>query len=282
MFDSWIKNKKISVIAPAGRVDAELLAQSEKIWRSWGAEVRIMPHVIGFEKDFFSAPAELRAEDLNNAFADSGTDFIICARGGYGCAELYDLIDWNILRQNQKVLIGYSDVTSLHIMMLKHQCGIPVTGAMFLKAPELFAVHSDNAATFANAVDGSEAVFETSEKESFYGYCVVANLAVLASICGSELLCDFKDKCLIIEDLNEPPYKIHRMLLQLELSGIFKQISALAVGEFLDCGENPSELHEIILSFAQKYDLPCFLNLPIGHGNLIHAVNMTHKIRINQ
>lgn len=277
----WFKNKNVTVIAPAGRVNADALANAAAIWRSWGADVKIMPHVSGFETQFFSAPKELRAEDINSAFADKETDFIICARGGYGCAELHDLIDWELLRRNPKIVVGYSDITALHMMMLKHNCGIPVAGAMFLKAPELFSADAANLTFFVQALEGHEAVFETSAEEKFYGYCIVANMAVLVSLCGSGLLPDFSGKCLILEDLNEPPYKIHRMLTQLELCGIFDKISALGCGEFLDCGENLSELHDIFRNFADKHKIPCFFDLPIGHGDRIHAVNMTCKVRIN-
>lgn len=281
MFEEWLKNKTVTVIAPAGRVDAEALNKAADVWSSWGAAVKIMPHASGSETQFFAAPKELRAADINSAFADAESDFIICARGGYGCAELHDLIDWELLRTNPKIIIGYSDITALHMMMLKHQCGVPVAGAMFLKAPELFAKDTENCLSFMRAIDGNEAVFRTSDRNSFHGFCIVANLAVLSSLCGSELLPDFSAKCLILEDLNESPYKIHRMLTQLELCGIFNKISALGCGEFLDCGENPSEIYDMLRHFAEKHDIPCFFDLPIGHGERIHAVNMLQKIRIN-
>lgn len=282
MFESWIKNKTVSVIAPAGRVEADLLKKSVSIWRSWGAKVKIMPHVCGFETQFFSAPCDLRAEDINSAFGDAETDFVICARGGYGCVELHDKIDWELLHRNPKVLVGYSDITALHMMMLKHGCGEPVSGAMFLKAPELFAADRENADTFVKAVSGKKNFLETDKNYDFCGFCIVANLAVLASLCGSGLLPDFHGKCLILEDLNEPPYKIHRMLVQLELAGIFDEISAIGFGEFQDCGENPAGLRQIFDNFAQKHKLKCFFDLPIGHGNHIHAVNMTRMTQIKK
>lgn len=279
MFQQWIKNKTLSVIAPAGKIDPDLLGNAADIWRKWGAGVRIMPHVTGFEDMFFSASAELRASDLNMAVADDETDFIICARGGYGCAMLSELIDWELLRRKNKMIIGYSDVTALHQMMLKNNAGIPICGAMFLKAPELFAADAANAESFVAAAEGRETVFDINVSNPFNGKCVVANLAVLASLCGTDKLSDMNGKCLILEDLNEAPYRIHRMMSQLEQSGVFNDLGALAFGEFLDCGDD-GEIKKILASFADKYSFPIYYGLPAGHGNRIYAVNMKRNIRI--
>ncbi len=278
MLKTFLKNKTISVVAPAGKVNPALLNTAVNIWQSWGTKIKIMPHVTGFEEDFFSAPAELRAEDFNTAVNDDETDFIICARGGYGCAMLTELIDWEMLAEKNKAVIGYSDITALHQMMLCHNAGIPISGAMFLKAPELFN-NPLNADSFVNALSNNAQILKTDSKIPFHGKCIVANLAVLSSLCGTDLLCDFKGKCLILEDLNEPPYKLHRMLNQLAQSGIFDQLSALACGEFLDCGE-VYETEKIFRFFAAKYNLPLFLNLPIGHGDKIFAINMRNDISI--
>lgn len=279
MAEPYFKNKTFGVIAPAGRVDNKKLVQAVETWLSWHAGVKIMPHVSGFESDFFSAPATMRAADINMAFADDEIDFVICARGGYGCAELHDLIDWEMLAKNPKVLIGYSDITALHQMMLKHGCGIPVSGAMFLRAGELFTEDADNYKSFLNALTGEKQILKTDAEVPFCGKCVVANLAVLSSLCGTELLSDFSGKCLILEDLNEPPYKIHRMLNQLAQAGIFDSIAAIASGEFMDCGEG-YEIEKIFRTFADRYSLPYYSGLPIGHGNKIHAVNMLADIML--
>lgn len=279
MIEKFLKNKTVGVVAPAGRINSQLLVQAAQIWLSWGVKVRIMPHVTGFEKDFFAAPADLRAADFNMAANDDEIDFIICARGGYGCAELHDLIDWELLKKKNKPVVGYSDITALHQMMLKHNAGIPISGAMFLKAPELFK-KSLNASSFEVALSNGEQKINLDTDTPYIGKCVVANLTVLASLCGTELLSDFFGKLLILEDLNEPPYKIHRMLNQLAQSGIFNQIKALGCGEFLDCGENPDDYRKIFAAFADKYSLPLYFDLPIGHGDNIFAVNMLNDISI--
>ncbi len=280
MIEDFLKNKTAGVIAPAGKINPQLLAQVTEIWQSWGAKVKIMPHVTGFEKDFFSAPAEQRAADFNMAVNDDEIDFIICARGGYGCAELHNLIDWELLKTKNKPVIGYSDITALHQMMLKHNAGIPISGAMFLKAPELFQ-NAVNADSFVNALRNGKQEIKLGTNKTFCGKCVVANLTVLASLCGTELLSNFDNKLLILEDLNEPPYKIHRMLNQLAQSGIFNQIKALGCGEFLDCGENPDAYRKIFSDFADKYSLPLYFDLPIGHGSKIFAVNMLNDISVS-
>lgn len=279
MIETFLKNKTVSVIAPAGRVDRKQLDNAVEIWQSWGVKVKIMPHAAGFEDDFFSASAELRAADFNMAVSDDETDFVICARGGYGCATLEKLIDWDLLRQKNKAVIGYSDITALHQMMLRHNAGIPISGAMFIKAPELFR-NPLNGNSFVNALENGKQILKINTAKPYCGKCVVANLAVLASLCGTDLLCDFTDKLLILEDLNEPPYKIHRMLNQLAQSGILDKVNALACGEFLDCGENPEDYRKIFRDFAEKYSLALYFDLPIGHGDKIFAINMLNDISL--
>ena len=278
MIKTFLKNKTVGVIAPAGKINPQLLTESLKVWQSWGVNVKIMKHVTGFEQDFFSASAELRAADFNTAVNDDEIDFIICARGGYGCATLEKLIDWDLLRTKNKTVIGYSDITALHQMMLKHNAGIPVSGAMFLKAPELFR-YPLNANSFINALCNNDQIININTSKPYKGKCIVANLAVLSSLCGTDLLCDFSDKLLILEDLNEPPYKIHRMLNQLAQTGIFNKIKALACGDFLDCGEN-NEYRTIFQNFAEQYSKELYLDLPIGHGDRIFAVNMLNNISL--
>ncbi len=279
MLDKYFKNKTFAVIAPAGRIDRTALDQAAKIWQSWGAKIKIMPHVTGFEEMFFSAPAELRAADINSAAADDEVDFIICARGGYGCAELENLIDWELLKKNPRHFIGYSDITALHQMLLRRNCGIPTVGAMFIKAPELFAADQENAASFIRALSGEKQIFKINADQPFHGKCIVGNLTVLSSLCGTDIMPDFDSKCLITEDLNEPPYKIHRMLNQLAQNHIFERISALGTGDFLNCGDN-GEVEKIFRAFAERYDLPLYTNIPIGHGDRIHAVNMLNDISL--
>lgn len=278
MIKTFLENKTVGVIAPAGKINPQLLNEALAVWKSWSVNVKIMKHVTGFEQDFFSAPAHLRADDFNTAVNDDDIDFIICARGGYGCAALEKMIDWDLLRRKNKAVIGYSDITALHLMMLRHRAGIPISGAMFLKAPELFR-HPLNASSFVDALCSREQIIELNCTKPYKGRCVVANLAVLSSLCGTDLLCDFSGKLLILEDLNEPPYKIHRMLNQLAQSGIFNQIKALGCGEFLDCGEN-NAYRRIFQEFAEQYSLELYFDLPIGHGKRIFAVNMLNDISL--
>ena len=279
MIKNFLQNKTVGVVAPAGRINPDMLNNAVKIWQNWGAKIKVMPHITGYEDMFFSAPANLRANDFNTATADDEIDFIICARGGYGCAALDKLIDWDLLAKKNKPVIGYSDITALHQMMLKHNAGIPISGAMFLKAPELFAAAPENAASFICALNNGKQILNINAKQPYHGKFVVANLAVLASLCGTELLSDLSGKLLILEDLNEPAYKIHRMMNQLAQSGIFNKISALGTGEFIDCGIQ-HETDNIFRSFAESYNLPLYRGLPIGHGRLIYALNMLNDISL--
>ena len=107
-----------------------------------------------------------------------------------------------------------------------------------------------------------------------------ANLTVLASLCGSEYLPDFKNMILILEDIDEPLYKLDRMLNQLQLNGVFKNLTALIFADFSGSTDKPAELNELLMRISGKLSMPCLKGFPFGHTLPMCAVNSSLKLSL--
>lgn len=238
---------------------------------------------------YLAGSDELRAKDLEEMFLDKEVEAIICMRGGYGCSRMVDKIDFNIIKNNPKMLCGFSDVTvllnniyrhtglpSLHGLVgiyLGHQKCNDFTNQNFWDAfnkPQLGRV-------LKNPDDMSA---ETLVGGSAEGVMVGGNLSLLATLCGTDYEVDFTDKIVFIEEVTEQPYQIDRYLSSLRLRGMLEKAKGFVFGYFTDCVADESKKgaqtveslikeyfvslgKPIITNFACGHDFP-FVTLPIG------------------
>ncbi len=256
----------LQLIAPAGKCQDELLAKAPEGLINWGYTLK--------ENYFSYNPlAYLANNDKHRALslqqAWISPDPIICLRGGYGCARLLNIIDWSSLFKTQNILIGHSDITALHLAFLKHGLSRTISGIM---AGAEFARGIDRDLTFNSfkkCLDGE--LFSHSWQSSLHnkdfstkGKIIPVTLSVLCSLLASEYLPDFNESILVLEDINEAPYKLDRMLQQLTLAKIPQQCAAIVMGDFNNCGTR-EELHSIFADFAKQNQVPVITDLPFGH-----------------
>ena len=131
--------RHVAIISPAGPADRARIEAGVALLHRWGLKVTVMPHVFsGAREGYLSASTSERLADLHACWHDTGIDLVICARGGFGSAHLLPEIDWRLLRSRPLPLIGYSDITALHLAMLKMHAGIPVAAPMAAKLHEAF------------------------------------------------------------------------------------------------------------------------------------------------
>lgn len=280
--------RKIGICTPSKLVDPEQIAVAAALLEKWGIAYTLAPDALTpGEEDYFAADAEKRAAGFNALLRDESIDLILCSRGGYGAAYLLPLIDWDLLKKRNLPVVGYSDVTALHLAMLARSAGRPVAARMAAHLPDI-------AADLFSCESMRHALAGTPEKTaqltpvipsvipSVTGNFVPANLTVLANLCGSEWLPDWSGKILAPEDIDEEPRKIDRMLLQLELAGIFDSVAAVVFAGFSgDCG-TPEERKRIFRRFAERHpDTPFFEGLTFGHAlpSLSFAVGKSVTIR---
>ncbi len=268
------KGDTISIIAPAGAVDINLIRKAEEYFKNCGYNVKLGANINKHYRDFSGSDNE-RIEDLHNAFADSETNAIICARGGFGTLKLLNRIDYDLIKNNPKILCGYSDITALSTMILKRSNLITYSGPMaqsdFSGASKINKFTEIN---FWNTLTNSSPVElipreggKAYKKGSATGIMFGGNLATITSLCGQDFIPDNKF-IFFAEDVNEPAYKIDKYFTQLFSINEFKDnITALILGDFTET-DNKQWLDEIITEIASQTSIPIFSGYPISHTEI--------------
>ncbi|MCD8377711.1 MAG: LD-carboxypeptidase, partial [Candidatus Gastranaerophilales bacterium] len=255
------KGDTIAFIAPAGAVrDIKAIERAKKYFETNGYNVVYSKHLFNINK-YFSDTDENRLADLHEAFKNPKIDAIICARGGYGCLRLVDKIDYDLIKNNPKIFCGYSDITVLSAMFLKRSGLITYSGAMAKGDFGAEKISDFTTANFYKAVEQKEKLSFTAQKTcntvQAKGTLFGGNLASVVSLCGIEFLPD-EDFIFFCEDLNEPVYKIDKMLTQLlNMKNFRTNVKAVVTGDFLECGY-PEQLDELFFDISKELNIPVF------------------------
>jgi muramoyltetrapeptide carboxypeptidase len=265
-----VAGANIALIAPAGPLQKdEELPRAEENVRSFGWEPIVGAHAT--ERNGYLAGHDRdRLNDIDRALRDPKIDAIWCLRGGYGLIRILPGIDYDALSRTPKPIIGYSDVTALHAAV-QRRCGLITYHGPTAREPlSEFSRDSfqraviQQADSCGTAPDAREINPGTAE-----GRLVGGNLAVLASLCGTPFMPDVTDGILILEDINEPVYRIDRMLQQLMLSGALNHCRAIAFGQAVKCAEDAGgggrAFDEVLGEIARELGVPCLAGIPVGH-----------------
>ncbi|MCG8533409.1 MAG: LD-carboxypeptidase, partial [Desulfovibrionales bacterium] len=189
---------------------------------------------------------------------------IIAARGGYGSMRLLEYLDWDLIGENPKILMGYSDVTALINAVVSH-------GSLGIHGPNLVSLSSISTGTkaaFFSCLQGLNASTVLQGKKVLVpgqerGVLMGGNLATLSHLCGTPFQPDFRGTILFIEDVGEPGYKIDRMLSQMKMAGMLDGLRGVVLGEFVDC-EQSDYIPEIVMEIFDG--IPILSGVPAGHG----------------
>ncbi|MEI8377553.1 MAG: LD-carboxypeptidase [bacterium] len=258
------KGDTISIISPAGPIkDIKALNKAVSYFESKGYKVKVSPNALA-QEDYLAGDDDFRFADLLEAFENPEIKAILCSRGGYGCARLLHRINNDFIYTNQKMFLGHSDITAI-------LNNFPITTFHAPMAVSDFGCDEVDAITeksFFEVIEGIKAPYLYEAKKDFKvinsgeanGKLVGGNLSVLISLMGTEYAPDFGGRILLLEDLNEPLYKIDRMLTQLKLAGVFERISGLVVADF---GETEVSM-EFLRSFCSQK--PAFYGFYASHA----------------
>lgn len=263
------KGDTISIIAPSGGVESdENLLRATAYLKSLGYNVKWGKNVLKTNK-YLAGTDNERLEDLHNAFKDKGINAIIALRGGYGAIRLINKIDYNLIKQNPKIFAGYSDITGLSAMLLKHSGLITYSAPMIngdfgIKSKDKFTI--DNFFKTVATTEKQEIKAQTILKEGkASGITFGGNLATLVSLCGLDFIPNQKF-IFFAEDLNEPVYKLDKMFTQLlNIEEFRKNISGIVFGEFLDI-DNDEWLNSLQKEIIQELKVPAISGLKITHA----------------
>jgi len=265
----------VAITSPAGAVwDENQVEIFSGILKGIGFNV-VLGKTLKEKFGYFAGTDEFRANEINSFFADKNIKGIFCMKGGWGCARILDKIDYNIIQKNPKVLIGFSDITTLLIAITAK------TGLITFHGPVGNSGWNDFTKTvFSNVTMVSnpynypvnpfnEDKIITVNSGIASGELFGGNLTVLSGIIGSTYLPEWKNKILFLEEAKEEPYSIDRMLTQLKLAGILNSISGFVFGKCAKCdAEEPLKaftFQEVILQHIKPLGIPAFCGAMIGH-----------------
>jgi muramoyltetrapeptide carboxypeptidase len=284
-----IKGDTVGVVAPAGPVDPAQLEKGLQIIRKMGLDPVQGKHLLA-RNGFLSGSDEERAEDLMSMFRDPEIKGIFCARGGYGVNRMLPLLDSKIIRKNPKIVVGSSDITLLHLYLQK-KCSLvsfhgPLVAASFgnrkMKMSEgwFWQILSGKAGAKKVSISKARVLKAGKGEGQLAGGC----LTLLCRSLKTTYEINTDEKILLIEDVNEPAYRIDGMLWQLRQAGKFKNVCAVIFGEMVNCKFNADQtgtLHEMIADFFKSDSFPVIMNCPVGHGKEIWTLPLGVVAKLN-
>jgi muramoyltetrapeptide carboxypeptidase len=265
----------VAITSPAGAIwDESQIEKFSVILKSFGFNV-VLGKTLKEKFGYFAGTDELRANELNDFFADKNIKGIFCMKGGWGCARILDKLNYHIIKENPKILIGFSDITALLLAITAKTKLVTFHGPVgnsgwneFTKTVFTNVVMTNKTFCFPENPIGEDKIV-TINPGKVTGEIFGGNLTVLSSLIGSEYLPHWKNKILFLEEAKEEPYSIDRMLTQLKLSGVLDVISGFVFGKCAKClAEEPLKaftFHEVITQHIQPLKIPAFYGAMIGH-----------------
>lgn len=226
-------------------------------------------------REYLAGHANQRAQELNAMFADQHLKAIFSIRGGYGSAQLLPRLDYGLIHRNPKLLIGYSDITALHTALLQ-KAGLPtIHGPM--PASDLVKAGTYTKASLVRLLSGGFTCHRIANPPGEKLECLIpgtatgilagGNLSVICSLMGTPFELDTTGKILFLEEVNEEPYKLDRMMTQLALAGKFRDAAGIILGTWSGCAKEEEEpiIKELMRDLLLPFGKPVIFNLRAGH-----------------
>lgn len=257
----------IGAVAPSSPFDEEGFRKGVDCLKAMGFHVVVAEGI--FQRTGYLAGSDAhRAEMVNRFFTDRRIDAIMCARGGFGATRILPLLDFEAIRKNPKIFVGFSDTTA-------------ILSAIYTRC-NLVTFHGPVVASLAKASAPTVKAFETAvtsggglkikprhpvRLRSGWVKAPVAggNLTLLTHLLGTPYQPDFERKILFVEDCNEALYRIDRKLTHMNLAGCFQNLGGVMLGTFEGCGEM-MEIHDLVARTFREHDIPILGGFAIGHG----------------
>ena len=252
---------------------------------SLGFKVKPGAHL--FDREGYLAGSDAaRADDLNTMFADDGVDAIWCVRGGYGASRILPALDYALMQRKPKALIGYSDITALHVAIHRHAGLVTFHGPVAFRAFTPYSLGELKRVLWTGETPvrlGGPPPFERAEGRVDWenrvatlvpgrarGRLLGGNLCLMSHLCGTPYFPDLRGAILFLEDVEEAYYRIDRMLTQLWLSGALAGVAGVAFGKFTNCSSSPfflqnRPLDDILAERCRALGVPAVSGIMVGH-----------------
>lgn len=291
IYPSYLTLKdKVIIVSPSGSIETQYIDGAITLLEQWGLDVEVSAHARN-KNGRFCGTVEQRLSDLQQAMDDSEAKMILCSRGGYGTVHLLNNLNFEGLTKHPKWIVGYSDITALHMALLQKDI-------VSLHAPMArhLTENPDNESTehlrsilFGESMQYHIGSHDLNKEGVASGQLFGGNLAVLTSLMGSEYGNIPDNSILFIEDIAESAYKIDRMMWTLKLNGVLERISGIIIGSFTETNEDPlmyQSINESIRSLIEEYNIPVAFGFPVGHSDenypLLHGANVKLEVQANR
>lgn len=260
---------KIAIVSPASRIYPEYIDGACRTIQQLGYVPVLAPHCKDNVRGY-AGTAEQRLSDFHEAIADPSVRAVLCSRGGYGVTHLLENLDINLIAQNPKWVIGFSDISALHAAM--NRAGVMSVHASMAKHLAEHGIDNVTETLFAllrgGKMDYQMPAHPLNTLGVAEGTMVGGNMAVLCALAASPYDLLAKGDILFIEDIGEAIYRIERLLYGLRLSGVLGKVKGLVVGRFTEC-ESPDgtgeTMEEMIARMVRPYGIPTAFDFPCGH-----------------
>lgn len=288
----------IGVIAPASApTDFLTIDNGIKYLEGLGCRVKLGEHAKRPEqlRGYLAGTDEQRASDINDMFADPQVNAIFSVRGGYGTPRLLHLVNYNLIKRHPKIFVGYSDLTALQLAIFRKTGLVTFSGPMVavemrsgmdpFTEEHFWRILSSPKKTGKLGNPHNEPL-KMLAKGDTTSLLLGGNLSLINTLVGTKYLPNFSKSILFIEEVEEEPYRVDRILAHLQLAGILTKISGLVIGSMTDCvpkdKEKPSlTIEEVINDYVARLDIPVVSNLAYGHVPRKLTVPIGIKARLN-
>ncbi|MCK5761402.1 MAG: LD-carboxypeptidase [Candidatus Izimaplasma sp.] len=286
------KGATIGVVALSSPGKMESLNQGKANLEKLGYKVVLGESCYSTYAGYLSGDDNLRASDLNKMFKDDSIDAIMCLKGGYGTPRIVDKIDYEMIKKNKKIFCGFSDVTLL-LNTIYDKCDLvtfhgPMMAIDFTDNFSQISIDSFNDVVIEQKRDyvineNNKHNIETIGNGTAKGILVGGNLSLVDVMIGTPYQIDFKNKILLLEEVNEPPYRVDRMLQKLRLSGILNELNGIVIGSvtYKNAVKTDYGYYELFKEFLEPLNIPVLYGLPIGHITSRLTVPIGAKVEIN-
>lgn len=275
----------IALIAPAGSIfNPNALEDIKLFLKAKGFPVKVLPHVLDNYLDF-AGSVEARLNDIHECFNDKSVKAILCLRGGNGSARLLNKLDYNLIKANPKIVIGFSDIT--HLLLAIHSKANLITyhgptGSNLINNEYNYKMFMrclsshDSLGIIANDSQIGNARPYAISYGTATGELIGGCLTIICQLLGTDFDIDTSDKILFLEDIGEEPFNIDKMLTRLKLAKKFDRVKGIILGQFVNCEPGQSgrqtsvknkSTPKILSEFFKDSNIPVICDYNIGHAN---------------
>ncbi|SFT84188.1 muramoyltetrapeptide carboxypeptidase [Lishizhenia tianjinensis] len=277
------KGDTIAIVAPAKAIEEKHVLVAKTFWEEQGYKVRLGQHVLG-QHHYFSGTEDERYADMQTALNDDEVKAIVCARGGYGCVQILDQLNWAGMLDEPKWILGFSDVTFFH----QHLNYLGVESIHATMPLNYTDNTQESLESMVNLLEGKATEYTWScsnatEGEA-EGVLLGGNLSIVYSMLGTDAHPNYNNAILYLEEVGEHLYAIDRMFFALQKAGILRKLKGLIIGGMTNIGDTTpgfgQPLEEMIKKHFRFRKLPIAFDFMAGHINDNRALRLGANYRL--